>query len=52
MFAILKLILSFFSGGPKLPLISKVSPTRKKKIFVTFSADQQLLTPNAITFLL
>ena len=34
-FALLKLVLNFFSGAPKLPLIPKVSPSPNiKKLFL------------------
>ena len=44
-----KLILIFFSGEPKLPLIPKVGPSPSTK---NYSCDCQLLsTPKIITFL-
>ena len=38
MFALVKLILNFFSGEPKLPLIQKVGPSPYiKKLFLELS---------------
>ena len=54
MFALLKLILNFFCGEPKLPLNRKVGPsTRTIKLFLGFSAwdDELLSTPKVVTFL-
>ena len=54
MFALLKLILTFFSGGPKLPLIPKVVPSpRTKKLFLRLSEsdNEPISTPKIITFL-
>ena len=54
MFALPKLILNFFSGAPKLPLILKVSPQpNTKTLFMRLSGfDHELLSiPKIITFL-
>ena len=51
---LLKLILNFFSGEAKLPLIPKVAPLPStKKLFLQFSAwhDAQLSAPKIITLL-
>ena len=54
MFALLKLILTLYSGEPKLPLIPKVVlPPRFKKLFLRLSEwdNEPLSTPKMITFL-
>ena len=51
---LLKLILNFFSGAPKLPLILNVSLSHDiKKLFLRLSVwdDELLSTPKIITFL-
>ena len=53
-FALLKLILIFFSGQPNLPLTQKVGPlSSNEKLFLRLSAwnDKLLSTPKTITFL-
>ena len=48
-----KLILNFFSGKPKLPLIPKVGPSHStKKLFLGLLAwdDELLSIPKIITF--
>ena len=53
MFALLKLILNFFSDEPKRPLTPKGGPTPStKKIFLQLSPwdDELLSTPKIITF--
>ena len=52
-FSLVKIILNFFSGEPKVPLIPKVGPLpNTKKLLLRLSAgDGELLsTPNMITF--
>ena len=54
MFALLNLILNFFSGAPKLPLIPKISHLPNiKKLFLRLSTrnDELLSAPKKITFL-
>ena len=53
-FALLKLILNFFSSLPKFPLIPKVSPSPKiKKLFLWLPVwdDELSTTPTITTFL-
>ena len=53
-FVLLKKILNFFSGKPKLPLILKLGPSSStKRLFLQFPAwyDELLSTPKIITFL-
>ena len=50
----MKIILNFFTGEPKFPLIPKVGPKPKiKKLFLGLSTcdDKLLSTPKIITFL-
>ena len=51
MFALLKLILNFFSGDPTLPLTAQVEPSpSNKKIFLQLSAwDDKLLSTSKMT---
>ena len=53
-FALLKLMLNFFSGKPKLPLMpkSRGPSTSTKKVFSRFSVwdDELLSTPKVATF--
>ena len=54
MFALVKSILNFFSGEPKLPLNPKVGPKPNiKNSFLRLSTcdDELLSTPKFITFL-
>ena len=54
MFALVKLILNFFSGEPKIPFFPKVGRKLNiKKLFLGFSAcdDELPSTPKIITFL-
>ena len=47
-FTLLKLILNFFSGAPKLPLIPKVYPSPKtKNLFLWLSIWDYELVPTA-----